>query len=107
MSAEPTSPSGAERRRGPRVNRRVAIRISWHDAGADRSEDTHTIAISQFGCGVESAQNIPPGTVLELSCEGRRIQGKLSYVLRSSRAAHFELGIGFARDGSEFWGVTF
>jgi hypothetical protein len=96
-----------ERRRSERRKERRAIRISWREGELQYREDTWTVSISQFGCGVESRHNIAPSTAVVLEQEGREFTGRISYVLRSSAASHYELGIGFDADGSEFWGTTF
>lgn len=97
----------AERRRSGRLHLELPIRITWTDAGSSRTLEARTLCISQFGCGIRCPEEIPAATRVTVEHAGRSIEGTVSYVLRSSAAAHFEMGIGFLTDGSAFWDVTF
>jgi hypothetical protein len=101
------SPSPAEERR--RSNRMPSNRpvLIFPVEGEPRPVTAFTFSISAFGCAVRCATNVPPGTRVELDCEGKKIPGKVSFVLKSSALEGFELGIAFDQDGSEFWGEKF
>ena len=66
-----------------------------------------TFSISQFGCAVRCANSLLPGTRVNLECEGKKMPGKMTFVLKNSALEGFELGIAFDEDGSEFWGEKF
>ncbi len=98
--------SGEERRRSGRVLSERPVLITTAD-GEPRVLTAFTFSISAFGCAARCASSFPPGTRVNLECEGKKFPAKISFVLKSSAVAGFELGIAFDRDGSEFWGEKF
>ena len=97
---------GGERRRSGRMLARRPVLITPLD-GEQRPVTAFTFSISQFGCAVRCSTNLPPGTRLTFECDGKKIPGKVTFVLKNSALEGFELGIEFPQDGSEFWGETF
>ncbi len=98
--------TGGERRRSKRVvSKRPVLLTSVN--GEPRVLTAFTFSISQFGCAARCSSSFPPGTRVNLECEGKKIPAKISFVLRSSALEGFELGISFDEDASEFWGEKF
>lgn len=99
-------PTGGERRRSGRMESKRPVLITPQD-GEPRPVAAFTFSLSQFGCAVRCATEIPPRTRVLLECDGKKMDGKVTFVLRSSALEGFEIGIAFDTDGSEFWGQTF
>lgn len=98
--------SGGERRRSGRMEAKRPVLIISLD-GEPRPVAAFTFSISRFGCAVRCSTNLPPGSRVTLECEGKKMPGKVSFVLKNSTLEDFELGIEFDQDGSEFWGEKF
>ena len=98
--------AGGERRRSGRVESKRPVLITPVD-GEPRVLTAFTFSISQFGCAARCSSSFPPGTRVNVECEGKKISAKISFVLRNSAMEGFELGIAFDEDGSDFWGEKF
>ncbi|HEV8385434.1 MAG TPA: hypothetical protein VGQ11_11245 [Candidatus Acidoferrales bacterium] len=97
---------GEERRRSGRVQSERPVLVTTAN-GEPRVLTAFTFSISAFGCAARCTSSLPPGTRVNLECAGKKIPAKISFVLKSSAAEGFELGIAFDQDGSEFWGEKF
>ena len=95
------------RRRSERPKLRKAITLCWLENGQECREETHTIAISLFGCSVENSGHLKPNSIVRLQHEGSSIDGKIIYNLKDSSQPHIEVGIGFEIEAEQFWGYTF
>ena len=98
--------TGQDRRRSARLHSERPVLISTVD-GEPRVLTAFTFSISAFGCAARCSSNFPPGTRVTLDCGGKIISARISFVLKSSAAEGFELGISFDEDGSAFWGEKF
>ena len=98
--------AGQERRRSARMASKRPVLLIPAD-GEPRPVAAFTFSISQYGCAVRCATNLPPGTCVTLEYDGKKVPAKVTFVLKSSALEGFELGITFDADGSEFWGEKF
>ena len=98
--------TGQERRRSLRMASKRLVLLIPVD-GEPRPVTAFTFSISQFGCAVRCATNLPPGTRVTLECDGKKVAAKVTFVLKSSALEGFELGIAFDEDGNDFWGEKF
>ncbi|MBI1749588.1 MAG: PilZ domain-containing protein [Acidobacteria bacterium] len=99
--------TGGERRRSGRIDAKRPVLITSLDAESLRPVTAFTFTLSQFGCAVRCLTSVAPGTRVLLECEGKKMPGKVTFVLKSSALEGYEIGIAFDSDGSEFWGETF
>ena len=98
--------AGEERRRSARMPSKRAVLITPLQ-GEPRPVTAFTFSVSQFGCAVRCATTLPPGSLVTLECDGKKMPAKVTFVLKSSALEGFELGIAFDADGCEFWGQKF
>lgn len=101
------APQGRERRRGPRRPASLPVLLTYHENGQKILEQTVTLMLSRFGCGVYSRRIIAPGTSVELEYSGARRTARVVYTLRHSNTKLLELGLAFEQDASGFWGLDF
>jgi hypothetical protein len=94
-------------RRSERLRAHVPVTLIWHEGEHRQLEQTHTVAVSRYGCKVLCRCSLPPGTTVRLEYRERMILGKISYSLRDFDTKLTELGIGFEDDGTDFWGLDF
>ncbi len=95
------------RRRSERPKLRKAVTLCWLESRKDCRENTHTIAISLFGCSVENSGHLTPNTVVRMQHDGRSMEGKIIYNLKDSSKGYIEVGIGFEMEAEEFWDHKF
>ncbi len=98
--------TGQERRRSARMASKRLVLLIPVD-GDPRPITAFTFSISQYGCAVRCATNLPPGTSVTLQYDGKKVPAKVTFVLKSSALEGFELGITFDVDGNVFWGEKF
>jgi hypothetical protein len=98
--------TGQERRRSARMASKRPVLMIPMD-GEPRPVAAFTFSISQFGCAVRCATNLPPGTRVTLEWDGKKVPARVTFVLKSSALEGFELGIAFDEDGNKFWGEKF
>lgn len=98
--------TGQERRRSPRMASKRPVLLIPVD-GEPRPIAAFTFSISQYGCAVRCATQLPPGTSVFLQYDGKKVPAKVTFVLQSSALEGFELGITFDEDGNVFWGEKF
>jgi hypothetical protein len=98
--------TGQERRRSVRMPSKRPVLLIPAD-GEPRPVAAFTFSISQFGCAVRCATELPPGTRVTLECDGKKVPAVVTFVLQSSALEGFELGIAFEDDGNNFWGEKF
>lgn len=104
---EKTTQPPSFRRRSPRVSARQPVVLSWQEDELEHVESTFTLSISRFGCALRSHRFFRPGTRVRLEHQGRTIEGRVVYSLKDHSTNLVEVGVGFDRDGGEFWQVEF
>jgi len=98
--------SGEERRRSSRITATHPVLIHSHEKGAPPAA-AFTFSLSQFGCAVRCKVSLPVGSRVCLEFEKKKVDGRVTFILRNSATDSYELGIAFDSDASEFWGETF
>jgi len=94
-----------DQRRSARVPAQKPVSFSWKEVDTEQRRTTLSFALSRFGCGLYSLRFFKPGTRLMVSYGGKTIEGAVAYCQENRPAELFEVGVGFDRDGHDFWDV--
>lgn len=98
---------GEERRRSGRIAAKRPILISPLDTASPRPTAAVTFSLSRYGCGVRCSTGFEVGSQVLIDFEGKKMEGQVSFLLKSSAIDGYEMGIAFNEDASGFWGETF
>jgi hypothetical protein len=104
--AELTPRDGSEKRRGVRVNSRVAVSVEWEAAGEPQRDEAQTRIVGPYGCLVVLKQDIQVKQKIQLTNLVSKQSNPAIIVWRGNqRAEGWELGIELINPQMGFWGV--
>jgi hypothetical protein len=100
-------PKIAEKRRGTRMNSRVAVTIEWQDAGGGTlREQAFTRVIGPYGCLVVLPQALSVQQNLRLvNLATEQINGGVVVWKGNQHVEGWELGIELTQPPMDFWGL--
>ncbi len=94
-------------RRSPRICARIQVLLVWKEGNQEEHrEQTVTLSVSWFGCGVRSHKFFRPGTQVRLEREGAAMEARVVYSLWDHQTNLVEVGLAWDQDGREFWGIS-
>lgn len=98
--------SGAEKRRGVRVNSQVRVAVEWDSEGMQNRKEAHTRVVGPYGCLVVLQQNLDVGQHIQVTNLASSQTNPAVVVWRGSqRAEGWELGIELINPQVDFWGL--
>jgi hypothetical protein len=100
-------PSGAGRRRSPRISIRLPGVLSWRQGETETVEAVFTASIGRFGCSLRSRTFLRPGTRVKLDFAEKSIEGRVTHSLKDHSNNLVTIGVAFDQDGREFWQLGF
>jgi hypothetical protein len=102
-------PSGARRRRSPRIANRQPQPgvLSWREGNTETVEPVLATTISRFGCALRSRAFLRPGTRVRLDFSQKSIEGRVAYSLKDHSNNLVTMGVAYDHDGGELWQLGF
>ena len=105
-SKETVSGSGAEDRRGKRVNSSVPVSVEWNSHGEVQRGEARTRIVGPYGCLVVISQNLEVKQQIQLTNLVSQQSNPAVIVWRGNqRPEGWELGIELINPQMGFWGV--
>ena len=103
----PPPPKITEKRRGTRMNSRVAVTIEWQDAGGGTlREQAFTRVIGPYGCLVVLPQALSVQQNLRLvNLATEQMNGGVVVWKGNQQVEGWELGIELTQPPMDFWGL--
>ena len=101
-------PKIKERRRGIRLNSRVAVAVEWQDSDAKEAcrEETFTRVIGPYGCLVVLQRNLAIEQTLRIVNLATQEANTAQIVWKGhERPDGWELGIELIQPAMDFWGM--
>ena len=104
--AKTTRPTGAQKRRGIRVNSRVPVAVEWESAGEPKRKEAQTRVVGPYGCLVVLPQNLEVHQQIRLTNLVSKQTNPAVVVWRGNeRSEGWELGIELINPQMDFWGL--
>jgi hypothetical protein len=98
--------SGAEDRRGKRINSSVPVSMEWNSQGGVQRKEARTRVVGPYGCLVVFSQNLEVKQRIELTNLVSQQSNPAVIVWRGNqRPEGWELGIELINPQMGFWGV--
>src|SRR3974390_1329484 len=103
-NVRPLAATGREKRRGVRVNSRVAISVEWDAGGKSLCKEAQTRVVGPYGCMVVLPQNLEVKQAIRLTNMVSKQTNPAVIVWRGhERAEGWELGIELINPQMGFW----